>query len=80
MNNPTPAETPPATAVPSLDDLTTIDGLTEQYPDLFSETQLRWALRTRKDNGLSQHVFKLGKLLYLSKSGFAEWLQSRRGL
>jgi hypothetical protein len=80
MNNPTPAETPSATAVPSIDDLITIEGMIEQYPGLFSETQLRWALRTRKDNGLNQHVFKLGKMLYLSKSGFAEWLQSRRGL
>lgn len=43
----------------------------------FTENQLRWVLRYRDKNGLSRHVRKLGKSIYISRSGFFEWFEAQ---
>lgn len=66
-----PAADPPN----SLDEYTTIDGMVDDHPDLFSKTQLRWALRYRSSNGLAEHTLKFGKRLYIHVPGFVTWLR-----
>lgn len=58
----------------SLNDWVKIDVLVEQYPQ-FSITQMRWLLLHRESNGLSQHVRKIGKPLYIDIQGFLQWIK-----
>lgn len=60
-----------------LRELRTIEKLVEEYPDLISENALRWAMRFRHDNGLDQHVTRLGKHLLIHIPGFTSWLMKR---
>lgn len=43
----------------------TIKGLSARSDGKISETQLRWQLRFRKENGLSAAVVKVGKTIYI---------------
>ncbi|MCU0974166.1 MAG: hypothetical protein MUF80_09480 [Burkholderiales bacterium] len=59
-----------------LDDLASPAALARQYPDNFTETGLRWAIRQRHRNGLSTHGAVLmvrGRAMFV-KSRFERWL------
>ena len=56
-----------------LSDLDTIDTLVEKSEGLFTETQVRWALRFRGENGLGQAVVKFGKRIYIHRPSFMRW-------
>lgn len=60
-------------AARNLDEYSTPEGLAKKHSELFSLQQLRWALRFRDDNGLSQHVTKFGRRLYIHEPGFVTW-------
>ena len=60
-----------------LDDWSTVEGLVDQHPDKFTEPQLRWALRYRDENGLAEHVTRMGRRLYIHIPGFTDWFQSQ---
>ena len=60
-----------------LDEYTTPDALARRHPDLFTLAQLRWALRFRDENGLAEHVTRLGRRLYIHVPGFTGWFQAR---
>jgi hypothetical protein len=55
----------------------TIDQLVLEYPNLVNKNVLQWVLRFRSDNGLDQHVTKLGKHLLIHIPGFTSWLMKR---
>lgn len=57
----------------TIDDWMKLKDFTEKHPQ-FEIQQLRWLLLRRKTNGLSEHVRKIGKSLYLSESGFLSWI------
>ena len=57
----------------ALGDFATPEGLVSTYPELFTLSQLRWALRFRKHNGLGAHVTQMGRRLYIHVPGFTEW-------
>lgn len=62
-------------------DYVTLKKLSEELDD-FTIEQLRWILRDRETNGLGPHVAKIGRRLFIKKSGFMEWIDShfeRRG-
>ena len=60
-----------------LDDWSTVEGLVDRYSDKFTEPQLRWALRYRDENGLAEHVTRMGRRLYIHIPGFTDWFQSQ---
>lgn len=62
-----------------LDDFYTIEDFAAAYPKTAALHTLRWQLRFRKENGLDQCVVRVGKKLLISKSRYANWLQSRMG-
>ena len=61
-----------------LDELFTVDGLIKEYPDKFTNSQIRWALRYREENGLSDAVVKFGKRIYLHRPSFIRWLSRQQ--
>lgn len=58
-----------------LQDFSTPEGLAKSHPQLFTLPQLRWALRFRHENGLDQHVTRMGRRIYINVPGFTEWFQ-----
>ena len=60
-----------------LKEFRTIAQMVEEYPDMVTEHALRYALRYRDQNGLSQHVCKLGKQTLIHVPGFTSWLMRR---
>ena len=67
-----------ATPIP-LEDLSTIQELAAEHPNLLTEATLRWQLRHRAENGLSQACVQVGKKLLISRTRYAGWLGSRAG-
>ncbi len=63
--------------VTHLGDWSTVEGLVDQHRDKFTECQLRWALRYRDENGLAEHVTRMGRRLYIHVPGFTRWFQSQ---
>jgi len=47
-----------------------------EYPS-YSPSQIKWLLLHRKTNGLSAHVRRIGKPLYLNVPGFLDWIENR---
>lgn len=68
-----------STPIPAADlnEFQPIDRFVEEYPQ-FSLYQLRWLLRSRRDNGLDAHTVKLGRRLYIHAPGFLEWVNAQR--
>ncbi len=60
-----------------LEEYATPEGLAERHADLFTLPQLRWALRFREENGLAEHVTRMGRRLYIHIPGFTVWFQSQ---
>lgn len=63
----------------SLNDLTTIEGLAAENPEILTVTTLRWQLRHRHETGLAAACVKAGKRLLISKSRYESWLASQTG-
>lgn len=45
----------------------------------FTENQLRWLIRHKRENGLSRVFKKVGKRIYINEQGFADWLTFHEG-
>lgn len=60
---------------PSLNDWQKLDDFVQSNPQ-FSVTQMRGLLFKRKQNGLEEYTRKIGKFLYLSNTGFLQWLEN----
>ena len=63
--------------IENINELDTIETLTKANPNLFTDAQLRWALRFRDENGLSQAVIKVGRRLYIHRPSFLKWLANQ---
>lgn len=50
-----------------------LDAFVERHDGRFSKSQIRWLLRERERNGLSQAVALFGRKLYIHEDAFAEW-------
>ena len=64
---------------PALEEWATIEKLVADSDGLITESQVRWALRYRNENGLAEHVTRFGRRLYLHVPGFARWFKSLGG-
>ncbi len=60
-----------------LEDWATPEALVDQHPDKFTLPQLRWALRFRDENGLAEHITRMGRRLYIHIPGFTRWFQEQ---
>jgi hypothetical protein len=64
----------------SLDDLARPAAFAKRYPDLVgNESRLRYLLRDREINGLADSgaVVERGRMIFIVKSRFLDWLLSR---
>ena len=59
----------------TLDNVCLPEALAKENPDLFSDGQIKWLLKTRHQNGLAEAdaVLKISGRLYLIKSKFLDW-------
>lgn len=60
----------------NLNDFQPPEAIAAQYPQ-FKESSIRWWLRQRRNNGLDEHVRKVGKQLYVYVPGFLHWINTR---
>jgi len=58
-----------------LADWMSLPSLIERYPD-FTESQMRTILFHRAKNGFDKCVRKVGKKLYISITGFNDWISN----
>ena len=65
-------ETPP---VITLKDVCTPKALVKENPELFTEGQVNWLIKTRHKNGLAETgaILKISRKIYLKKSKFFDW-------
>ena len=61
----------------SLNDWQKLPDFLKQHPQ-FTDQQMRWLLLHRKTNGLSEHIRKIGKPLYIHVPGFLQWIFGRK--
>ena len=59
-------------------DWLTIPATVEFTNDQVTENQIRWWLRSRKTNGLDEHVRSIGKKIYINKAGFCKWFEQEK--
>ncbi len=61
----------------SLNDWQKLPDFLKQHPQ-FTDQQMRWLLLHREINGLSEHIRKIGKPLYIHVPGFLQWIFERK--
>jgi len=52
-----------------------IQSFVANNPD-FTENQMNWLLRHRKENGIDSVTRKIGKRIYINEILFAEWVMN----
>ena len=64
----------------SFNDAVRPDTLSDEYPELFTRTQINWLIRNRKFNGLNDcgAVLKVGGKLYVSREKFFDWFYAQQ--
>ena len=62
------------------DQITTPTQLAQENPNLFTQTQINWLLKTRHKNGLTESgaVLKISRKLYINRSLFMDWFLSQK--
>jgi len=70
-------ETTPLT---TLTDVCTPKALVKENPELFTEGQINWLIKTRHKNGLSETgaILKISRKIYLKKSIFFDWFMQQK--
>ena len=59
----------------SIDDWQKLKPFVNQHSQ-FEMPQMRWLLLHRKTNGLTHHVKKIGKAIYINTRTFPSWIES----
>lgn len=64
----------------TLDDVCLPKALAKEHPDLFTESQINWLIKTRHKNGLAETgaVLKISRKIYLKKSLFFNWFVNQK--
>jgi hypothetical protein len=65
---------------PTLDDVCTPKTLAKENPDLFTDGQVNWLIKTRHKNGLAETgaILKISRKIYLKKSIFIDWFMQQK--
>jgi len=51
----------------------------QHHPGLITPNRIQWMIRNRFENGLNEHVLKIGNALYVHLPSFEVWLAGQRG-
>ncbi len=64
----------------TLDDVCTPKTLAKENPNLFTDGQVNWLIKTRRKNGLSDtdSVLKISGKIYIRKSKFFDWFMLQK--
>jgi len=64
----------------TLNDVCTPAALVKENPELFTEGQINWLIKTRHKNGLAETgaILKISRKIYLNKSKFFEWFMQQK--
>jgi len=64
----------------TLDNVCLPKALTRENPELFTESQVNWLIKTRHKNGLSETgaVLKISRKIYINRVLFLEWFLSQK--
>jgi len=64
----------------SLSDICTPETLVKENPELFTESQLNWLIKTRNKNGLAETgaILKISRKIYILRSKFIEWFKEQK--
>jgi len=64
----------------TLNDVCTPTALVKENPELFTEGQINWLIKTRHKNGLAKTgaILKISRKIYLNKSKFFEWFMQQK--
>jgi len=70
-------DTTPST---TLNDVCTPKALVNENPELFTEGQINWLIKTRNKNGLAESgaILKISRKIYLKKSKFFDWFMQQK--
>ena len=69
-----------ATISTTLNDVCTPKALVKENPELFTEGQINWLIKTRHKNGLAETgaILKISRKIYLKKSIFFDWFMQQK--
>ncbi len=64
----------------TLEDVCTPKALVKENPELFTEGQINWLIKTRHKNGLAETgaILKISRKIYLKKSIFFDWFMQQK--
>ena len=64
----------------TLNDVCTPKALVKENPELFTEGQVYWLIKTRHKNGLAETgaILKISNKIYLKKSIFFDWFMHQK--
>ncbi len=64
----------------TLNDVCTPKTLVKENPELFTEGQINWLIKTRHKNGLAETgaILKISRKIYLKRSLFIDWFTSQK--
>jgi len=64
----------------TLDDIYTQEKFVEDNPDLLTESRLRWMVKIRRKNGLSETgaILKISRKIYIHKPKFLKWFLKQK--
>lgn len=64
----------------TLNDVCTPKALVKENPELFTEGQINWLIKTRHKNGLAETgaILKISRKIYLKKSIFFDWFMQQK--
>jgi len=64
----------------TLNDVCTPKALVKENPELFTEGQINWLIKTRHKNGLAETgaILKISRKIYLNKSIFFDWFMQQK--
>lgn len=68
------------TSSTTLNDVCTPKALVKENPELFTEGQINWLIKTRHKNGLAETgaILKISRKIYLKKSIFFDWFMQQK--
>ncbi|MGE3319095.1 MAG: hypothetical protein AB7I18_07340 [Candidatus Berkiella sp.] len=59
--------------------LATVKKIPQLYPDIFTESSIRWLIFNEKQNGFSQCIRRIGKKVLIDLDSFEAWIDEQGG-
>lgn len=64
----------------TLDNVCSPETLVKENPELLTNSQINWLIKTRHKNGLSETgaILKISRKIYINKSMFIDWFMQQK--